>query len=300
MCFIYMDKEEPPRKHHYVPISYLNNFTYLENGKNHIWCFNKKGQGIYSTTPKKVCVEKNFHGYGKSAKDFEKFLCDIESNSALTIREVIRKDSILNISKKSRMNMSIFFASLYLRVKEKTEIREQLFKMLKKVIDENNPTQELQSKWNVFEKNYDKKEIHRNSLRKIPKYALIINKMHWLLLKNRTKLPFWTSDNPITVDNIINQNNYGRFGLCSYGVEFYLPLSSTLCMAFLEPKSHSGLSLLEGAELHENNCVEYLNGLQVRDAIQTVFSKDSNFKLAEQIIQDFPEIRDPKRKRMGT
>jgi hypothetical protein len=61
-----------------------------------------------------------------------------------------------------------------------------------------------------------------------------LNKV-WVLYETIPQAPFYISDNPIGLHNDLNHSPYGNIGLAVKGIQVYLPLSSTLCLALLCP-----------------------------------------------------------------
>ncbi|MBI5114870.1 DUF4238 domain-containing protein [Candidatus Poribacteria bacterium] len=56
-----------------------------------------------------------------------------------------------------------------------------------------------------------------------------------VLFETTRKHPFFISDNPIVLQNEMNQGPYSGLGVAAPGIEIYLPISSTLCLGLFCP-----------------------------------------------------------------
>ena len=62
--------------------------------------------------------------------------------------------------------------------------------------------------------------------------------MKWILGKNTMSMPFWTSDNPIYMDNS-SENIYERYlGYKCPGIEISLPLNSQYSLTICDPEKY--------------------------------------------------------------
>ena len=61
----------------------------------------------------------------------------------------------------------------------------------------------------------------------------------WILLKNKTHQPFFTSDNPIGTTEHIHNPYMAMSGISSEGVEVYFPISPDLMLLMFEKTHHN-------------------------------------------------------------
>ena len=108
-------------------------------------------------------------------------------------------------------------------------------------------------------------------------------------------MPFWTSDHPIAMDNIINPSKFDSYGLFSKGINFHFPLSPEISLCFLDPTT--SFFFPDKLELKDIDNVIYQNQLQVKSSYRTIISNKNDFNLAKEIIKDYPNLKDIKRKR---
>lgn len=87
-------KANDPKKHHYVPVSYLSNFT--DDGTEHskLWVFDQTNGKHWRSRPKSIAFEKDFHTVetinGKDSKTFEDIFSMIEGKAKQIINGIIK------------------------------------------------------------------------------------------------------------------------------------------------------------------------------------------------------------------
>jgi|SRR3982751_5975185 hypothetical protein len=156
----------------------------------------------------------------------------------------------------------------------------------------------------------------------------ILVQKHWLLLTTDRRSPFLIGDNPVARTNQMSGPppfERGNTGIASTGVEIYLPLSSTVTLALFcdsvvdqiienagrlsAMPAHSvrsspdltetkakldtfchALNSGEAVRAHPEN-VRHLNSLQVIHAERFLISSSSDFRLAQEMLTNYPELR---------
>jgi len=112
--------------------------------------------------------------------------------------------------------------------------------------------------------------------------------LQWILLENKTEMPLWTSDNPISKFNPNRTSPYmGNLGYLSPGVQIYFPLSSHLCLSLCDIGQY-GLLPSGKMFMYSTENVIYQNHIEFDCSIRHVFSEDNNFELAEKILKEIP------------
>jgi hypothetical protein len=127
-------------------------------------------------------------------------------------------------------------------------------------------------------------------------FANIMLNMKWILFLNKTNFPYWTSDNPVSRYNPIDQSPFGNLGLLSKGIQIYFPLSTKLSLCLCDPNMYH--SFPEVYEVKNEQNVVFENHLQVKSSTRHIFSIDQDFSLAERMIKSTPELKDINRKRV--
>ena len=142
----------------------------------------------------------------------------------------------------------------------------------------------------------------------------------WLLFETTRDDPLFISDSPVVLDNEVNHRSYGNIGLAVKGIQIYVPLSSTLCLALFCPSILEALDQAivrleiqlrhrpQPASLKDSRAfldraksgapiklepanVERLNSLQVKMSHRFVFCEMNSFKLVDRMLDKHPHFK---------
>ena len=167
------------------------------------------------------------------------------------------------------------------------------------------------------------KQMALASLAEPDQYAEHILNKSWLLFESDAATPFYISDNPVALQNQIEERGplRGNLGLAVRGIEIYLPISSTLTLAFY-CRSHE-MSIRDGVDRIRASLVKdpdfpmdfgpmldwmralrkgtplastpdnvlNHNSLQVMRAERYVFCSVGDFALVQDMLKDEPRFR---------
>jgi len=124
----------------------------------------------------------------------------------------------------------------------------------------------------------------------VPRIAWMLGNSRWTLLVNRTKIPFWTSDNPVALFNPIDYGELGGVGLAVRGIQTHFPLNGRSLLLILDPTSYDlpPLKIVKKPE-----AVLYENELQLYNATRFVFSSANDFSMAKKIREHDRTLRKP-------
>jgi hypothetical protein len=221
-----------PRREHYVPRVYLEHFGTSLTG------FDKRTGNVFTTTSKNVAFEEGFYDLDPNI-DLEGLIAKNERSLMSGIRELIEKSNPTAISSESRAKVSLFVSLQFVRTREyREEIKETGGKFLTEIVN-NEPR---------F-KGFDFKVVMKEELAQalqaqaivddtVPKTAWFLGNSRWTLLVNRSKVPFWTSDNPVTLFNPVDYGEAGGLGFNVRGIQTHFPLNSSLLLLILDPTSY--------------------------------------------------------------
>jgi type III secretion system FlhB-like substrate exporter len=124
-------------------------------------------------------------------------------------------------------------------------------------------------------------------------YSMCFLKHIWFIAVNETPTSFWTSDNPLVL-----YGHLGNHGLKSRDVEIVFPINSKLALVMRELEHFSkDIYLYNRFAPVNEDYVKYCNTLQVHQSYRCVFSKDSDFSLANEIIRENPDLQNMSRDR---
>ena len=107
-------KDERKAAQHYVPQFILKNFASNPKGTQ-VWAFNKKTSKIFQTKIRNVASEKGFYDVPIDGKEFsfDPTLTELETYAAPIIKEIVKEESLENLSPDNEGILAYFFAAQY-------------------------------------------------------------------------------------------------------------------------------------------------------------------------------------------
>lgn len=126
--------------------------------------------------------------------------------------------------------------------------------------------------------------------------------LYWIVGRNRTNQPFFTSDDPVVRDRTPPAND-GPAVPPWVGIEYAFPLSSEFILVMMDRYMFSQTADTGGANVERMTLemgevdVERYNALQVVKSTQYVFCRENKFELATRLCSQEPGICDPDRSR---
>lgn len=273
----------------------MKNFSFNSEDPYILYCFDKKSGKCYHSNINKIGGEKRFYDTNEDYnQSVENTLSKIESKLSYSYRKLLKKQDLKFLKKSDKTALSYLLLIQWFRTRETRE----------KLRDYNRQYHEFLSKYGELSEELEKKfdinddytkEIHIPLLKEIPSIVPYVLNMKWTLTINKTDMPFWSSDNPITFDNFLNQSKFNSYGLYSEGINIHFPLSPNIMLSFSDPFKFYFLPDKIKSENEDN--IIYHNALQVKNSYRTLFSNKNSFNLAKQILQDNSKLKDPNRKR---
>jgi hypothetical protein len=319
-----MKHNEIAKIQHYVPQFLLKQFK--SGKKPQVWVFDKTTGKTFRTHVKNVASEKGFYNFRFRGNELtiEPSLADIETHAAKIIKDIVGKNSISDILEDEKLFLSHFFALQFVRTKQ----HRQLFRDLAETLGNSfrqrgGDTSQIKDYIEVDDKTLKMHGIR--SVLKSEEYAPYFLNKSWVLFKTTKSHPLFISDNPVTLQNMVDHGPYGNIGLAVRGIEIYFPLSKTLTLGMfcqsheenfrktyekyklimqINPKLGSSMirdsafiyQIMNGFEKKETvsyniENVNNHNSLQVFYASRFVFSSKYDFSLALKMIHDNPELK---------
>lgn len=297
---------------HYVPRFYLKNFL---NHEKKIWVFDKSTQKTFLTTPQNVANENFFYDLPEidqtlqGEQAVEKYLSGIEDRfapfftgliNAIDNREIDRIDDDM------RSSLCDYLVIQIIRTKEHREQMSQSF--------ENFRDHLLQSGWiadehhSVFKALFSENDAKRNQLNQIlfdtefkTELYNILNSHIWLICKNITTTPYYTSDHPVVKRAHLVRPHRSDAGFRSVGIEIAMPISSEYLLVLYERTYHKDFESYDNDIIihHDPQNVIYFNSLQVSRSYRSIFCSERNFEMAEEMVNTHPELKQLNYKRVG-
>jgi hypothetical protein len=226
---------------------------------------------------KNIACSKDFYG-----------LDDLpEGDIPTALARLIRTESIADLSQEERIRISYLASYLMIRTKYS---REKMDQMLNGVVQKIIPNLQLGVKSSEYIFNWTNEGFKNYIATALPELAEVIFHMKWFLSVNNVGIPYWTSDNPICRENDIPAKpGFSNLGLRCRGIQIHLPISPTLYLHFLDPERFSNFPNV--MDFFDEEVVVHHNYLQVYTSENQIYSKDSNFSLATEIIRKIPQLK---------
>jgi hypothetical protein len=303
-------------RQHYVPQFYLKNFC---NSKGTIYCYDKYTKKVIETSTNDIAVSKSFYDLDrnflqeirKKAKEMnnESILQDIETldkrvleqcftkleNKILipTYQTLLYKKNINKLKYTEKLDFFVFVAIQHLRTDEfrrrlKHYYEGILLELAKNHFNSDFPgieilISEIEAKFQHYEYLKTKNLVY---------FADKLIRRKWVVLINKSTLPLWTSDNPVSLKNDYNfQVNYG---ILSPGMEIRFPLSSNLLLYSYDPNTSIPKNNRESLSDYE---LRISNQSQLLSSTRFVYCPSQNFEWVEKFLDSNPHYRNPERKR---
>ena len=273
-------------RQHFVPQFYLRNF-----GKC-LYSFDKKTEEKIRSQPKNLAVKSDF--YGGEFHDFpspEKKLSKIESELSVSIKNLIEKKDYYSLNNIDKKQVCEFLSLQHLRTQNRLEVNKTIAGLRLNLNETKIPLKSEQR----YDK-YDYSGMLLAGMKHYKKYAQIFYLMRFSIMENKTKIPLWTSDNPIAKQNEANQA-HGMVGIVCSGIEVHVPLTPKLSLVVLDPEHFSEYP--NKIKMTESD-VNKENFLQIESSKRFVYSQSSAFHQINDMLKDHPQCKDENRCRSIT
>ncbi len=129
----------------------------------------------------------------------------------------------------------------------------------------------------------------------------ILNRHIWMIFKNTTTMPFYTSDHPVVKYPHRIREERSDTGYKSEGIEIAIPLSTTHLLVLVERTLFKHYEQYENEvlELNDMRHVTFYNSLQVLQSYRTLLCCENRFDLATEMVDTNPHLRKLDRERLG-
>jgi len=200
---------------HYVPRFLLKNFTHGKKPK--VFVYDKSNDKRFHTNIKNVEAENGF--YGVEVEDgvltMEPGLSRLEANTSAIIKKLTKSMDIKLLSDNETGILALFLAVQFVRTKEYRLKFEHMGKQFIEKLRDMGTSEEQIGKTIGNPRDISEDKLFglrslANARELVPHFL----SMAWLLLETTPKLPFFISDNPITLHNDIDHRPYGNLGPC--------------------------------------------------------------------------------------
>jgi hypothetical protein len=290
-----------------------------------LWAYDKSTAKSFETSIQSVAGERDFYAgeIGDRILSLEEGLGAMESKTAIIIDRILAQRSIGGLSDDDRIQIAVFVSIQMRRVPNHREHLVAMNAGIRKALGDRNVDPALVEGF----ADMTPEEAKAMSLMMLAEPnelpAHILDKT-WLLFETNAAAPFYISDNPVAMQNLVEPKGpfRGNLGLAVPGIEIYLPISSTMTLGFFCRSHEAGIrkgvdrmrarfvrdpdfpmqgfgplldwmrAFRKGTPLRsEAENVLNHNSLQVQQSERYVFSSLPDFALVEDMIRNEPRYR---------
>lgn len=279
--------QNKPKRQHYLPKMYLQNFT---NSNNKVWVYNDKNKTIKELSIKDTTLIKNFYTIETEfGKDYtlEQELSKIETTCAPIIKKLIVGQKI-DIEEKAYL--SVFIATMQLRTPSSVELIKQTINpilefskkhLLKAGVFED-LIKESETKYGLNrEQQYDLLKNSNIELTKEGEWKFLMSsvlylanlysQMKWIFVYTQ-KSSFITTDNPLFIYPAkYDTGPYGNIGIALPSVEKQIMFSPNLMLRIYDLGDKS---IYYVNSFNDKKIIRNINLLQFKHRKQFVISRD--------------------------
>jgi len=211
----------------------------------------------------------------------EQFFSVLETEFSKVHKKIISSEDLaqLNEYEKVLFALSVFFQ--YRRTKaQRDDIEKSIRRFLIEQIRKTNSVKYIELLARLIYKKELPPYLHINAMLSTMEINLeAFLSMGWTLYINETSLPYWTSDNPVAVDNITDFDPYKECQIRK-GCKIYFPLSPKVCLLMYDSSSYEYPSKISDDNLQS---VIDKNKFQVNNSVRHILSCDDISLTEEQI-----------------
>lgn len=285
---------------HYVPRFYLENFAFKRGKEHWLYCFDKSDYRIFPVNIKDICCEKFFYESKDDEQKLEKALSNLECESNVVFKKLIKSKSLYSLNWKEKEKFANFIIIQELRTREFREFFRSLGKEIKRVLGDKPLSKSFEQELKTIDSKKKARSLHlkfvTDTVSGNSELVKMILYMKWILFENLTKMPLWTSDQPVNRFNPI-ENPIGNLGLKSKGIQIFFPLNHYLGISFCDPIEY--FTYPDKMTCIKDNII-FNNTLQVRSSTRHIFSNNNDFSLAIKWLNEHPEFKKINRRRVQT
>lgn len=275
------------KRQHYVPRFYLRNF-----GED-LYYYDKTNDKIVQTNIENLALESNFYGLATQKEEsVESILGKYDSRYSIALSETIKAADVSKLSLERRLDLAGFITLQLLRSKEARARIENTGDSLFNEVLTSLGIKDVK----VGYAKESAKRMHIKTFKNFPYIATIVANMKMIIIKNKTGMTFWTSDNPIALWNEFDQYPFGNLGLACRGIEIHVPLTPKLALLVCDPTVFGPLPNV--VEESQTERIIRENWLQIYWSYRFIYSDNKHFPLAKMMLRKNSYSRNPERKRI--
>jgi hypothetical protein len=304
--------DQKTKDQHTVSRCYLKRFA---NAQRRFFSFNKVHGKPSSSGTRSATIQENFYDLhpatmvdsNADVQWVEQTFSKLENRYEEVLSDAIREADAGAISYETGSSLAQFIALQWMRtIGRRADILETEQKAMQEMIDKCYAENAPGIPPGKFERGVGYEAgLHANLM--FDEAAVIGTAekfwdLFWIIGRNTTSQPFFTSDDPVVRDRIPPEND-GPNVPPGIGIEYSFPLSSKFTLVMLDRYMFSKTANTRGENIERCTLsmglteVERYNALQVAKSTQYVFCEENKFGLADRLCREEPRICDPTRSR---
>lgn len=280
---------------HYVPRFYLERFA---DHKKQIHAFDKFTQKSFLTNISNIGGETGFYDLpqedlpeGVDYQVVEKMLAALEIEFSKATNGLLRTiDKRGVMYRNTKKDLSPFLAIQFMRTKQFREDIGLLSTKISETFSHFGITagEFADAPMSVYHM------LFAFSSERIAQMSSVLRQHIWLVGRNETVQPLFTSDNPFIRSEHVKNPLISNYGIGSPGIEIALPLSPKYVLILCERVIHKNREDddLKVIPLSDDNVLHY-NALQVEQSFRQVYSSNDQFELVKDMCRVNPDLRIP-------
>lgn len=282
-----------PENHHYVPKMLLRNFAFETKGKEEqVYVYDKHKERTFPTAVSNIAAERGFYeaDFGDGLVNIEQPLSVLEDKTKAAFAKLIEHEDVTVLDDEDRAWIAIFIASQHVRVRHFRETVKVLDQQVTEMIIRSGGDPLKVEGFSAFK---DEEELKRFAIEflvgSMKEFSEELSIKAWLLMKTGPELPFWISDNPVTMHNSEDYGPYGNIGLAVKGIQIHLPISSTLTLVLWCPSIVDGLQKAYEDAQRQKERLLATKTLNMKANMEAI---DEAIELSERVLNDRKELLD--------
>lgn len=320
-----MTNRDKAKIQHYVPRFILRNFGI---GKIfQVYVFDKQQEKVFTTNIRNTAAEQGFYDLNVDGVIYtiEPSLGNIETEASKILQTIVIMQSLAGLSNENKWKLSEFVAVQLARVNRIRQSISEMNRLLEEKLRDLGADPTQVKGFDHFS-DEDIKAISLDVLVHYHNYVPYIFEKTWVLFETSKSNPFYTSDNPVTLQNMYDFSPRGNLGLAVKGIEIYLPISSTLTLGMLCPSYKANLhaiyqsnAFLRSLGIPEvlppkgtKDCIDEfmkgietgavvstvkenvvnLNSLQIAYSSRFIYASTDDFDLVRDMIKEDPRLKE--------
>ena len=314
------------KNQHYIPQFYLGRFAtdpMVDRDKRHIYVFDKVKNEQRVQRVAQVAFERFFNDlpvailppeFGPDVQEPEEILSQVEGNhQAILTRTLERVEAgkAWMLKQSDKYELAAVVAVMYLRTAAyRKVIREGLQQCNDDLIQAhaerdiapyiNGGVPEADELRDLLARNIHQVHLHNPASAggQAENYATLLNQQFaWLVCKNETQIPLYTSDNPFQYVCFSDANGASEkteyATIRADGVIAAIPLSPRYAIVMYNRNGFPNMVPLEGQiRTWDDDEVTFWNEAQVRGSERLIFCNKNSFEVVRHILKTYPQYSD--------